>query len=494
MSDSQKIAKRARARGERVSSKTIHNRVVQSRMDKSMSRAMPQQMHGRGNYFTKAMKYVDDRVLKKIPRGAFRAIGKTVAGGVGESVGHAISQLSGRGDYTIQRNSIMQGVDAENGAGNISFAPSGAARIRVQKREFIMNIVSPENPVEFNQTQLRLQATDKVTFPWLAGIAEHFTEWELHGCVFTYESTSSNYAQNMALGTIAMATQYNANELPYSNMEQILSAAYNSRSNPAESMMHGIECDPTLQASEHLFTRRFGASGPPNLYDHGVLSVATEGLPADAGTVLGRIFVNYDIELNIPVLPNGHVFDGDAMVVEQYIGAGWLSSTTEPPMGKVLDLMEVTNKTGLTFSTSAITGANVLGLTNSNGPLARPQLPPEQAATLVAWMSDSTVDVGTQYLSFANAGIYVLELYVSGFTAPTPLPIQVFGATTLTNEVTIEYVNKVTKVYNNAKQQLMRFVFTCTGTDQAVSLNRLWPDETVTFSVLTVCGQTSAMC
>lgn len=240
-----------------MSGKIIQDRVAQSRMDKAMARAMPQQMHGRGNYFTKAMKYVDDRVLKKIPRGTFGAFGRTVAGGAGESVGNAIAQLSGRGDYSIQRNSIMQGVDAGSGAGNISFAPSGAARIRVQKREFIMNVVAPSNPAEFSQTQLRLQCTDKVTFPWLAGIAEHFTEWELHGCVFTYESTSSNYAANMALGTVAMATQYNANELPYSSMEQILSAAYNSRSNPSESMMHGIECDPSLQASEHLFTLRF---------------------------------------------------------------------------------------------------------------------------------------------------------------------------------------------------------------------------------------------
>jgi len=490
MSDSQKIAKRARARGERVSSKTIHNRVVQSRMDKAMSRAMPQQMHGRGNYFTKAMRYVDDRVLKKIPRGTFRAMGRTVAGGVGESVGHAISQLSGRGDYTINRNSIMQGVDAENGAGNISFAPSGAARIRVQKREFIMNVVAPEDPVAFNQTQLRLQSTDKVTFPWLAGIAEHFTEWELHGCVFTYESTSSNYAQNMALGTIAMATQYNANELPYSNMEQILSAAYNSRSNPAESMMHGIECDPALQASEHLFTRRFGASGPPNLYDHGVLSVATEGLPAVAGTVLGRIFVNYDIELNIPVLPNGHVFDGNSMVLEQAVGV----STTEPPMGKVSDLVMVTNKTGLIFGTGPTAGANVLGLSDSNGALARPQLPAEEAAALVAWMSDSSIDAGTQYLSFANAGIYVLELYVSGFTAPGPLPVNVFGMTALTNDIAIGVDTRVTKVYAYGRQQLMRFVITCLGADQAVSLNRLTADDTVTFTVLTVCGQTSATC
>jgi len=493
MSDSQKIAKRARARGERVSGKIIQDRVAQSRMDRAMSRAMPQQMHGRGNYFTKALKYVDDRVLKKLPRGTFRSIGKTVAGGVGESVGHAIAQLSGRGDYTIQRNSIMQGVDADNGAGNVSFAPSGAARIRVQKREFIMNIVAPEVPAEFNQTQLRLQSTDTVTFPWLAGIAEHFTEWELLGCVFTYESTSSNYAANMALGTIAMATQYNANELPYSNMEQILSAAYNSRSNPAESMMHGIECDPTLQASEHLFTRRFGASGPPNLYDHGVLTIATEGLPADPGTVLGRVFVNYDIELNIPVLPNGHVFDGDSLILAQHSG----SSTTEPPMGNVSVLDMVTNETGLIFGTGPTAGVNVLGLSSSNGPLARPQLPPEHAASLVAWMSDSAIDSSIQYMSFANAGIYVLELIVSGFPGNVNLPVDVFGVKTISTDCEIASAVTLMKVFSYGSQQLMRFEITCKASDQSVSLTRLLfgaTNETVTMTILTVCGQTSARC
>jgi len=458
-------------------------------MDKAMARAMPQQMHGRGNYFTKAMKYVDDRVLKKIPRGTFGAFGRTVAGGAGESVGNAIAQLSGRGDYSIQRNSIMQGVDAGSGAGNISFAPSGAARIRVQKREFIMNVVAPSNPAEFSQTQLRLQCTDKVTFPWLAGIAEHFTEWELHGCVFTYESTSSNYAANMALGTVAMATQYNANELPYSSMEQILSAAYNSRSNPSESMMHGIECDPSLQASEHLFTRRFGASGPPNLYDHGVLTIATEGLPADAGTVLGRIFVNYDIELNIPVLPIDSMYDGATAIMAQASG----SSTTEPPLGDVSTLIQVTNKTGLIFGDSNTPDVNILRLGDSNGPWVRPQLPPEQSANLVAWMSDSLVSSGTQYMTFANAGVYILELYVSGFPGVS-VPVEVFDVTTLTTDCSVESKTVICKVFAYGQQQLMRFKITCAGTDQSVSLTRQLPDETVTFTVFNVCSQNSVKC
>lgn len=435
---------------------------------------IPQRVRGRGDYFSDATAWAD-RQLARIPKGGLASAGRALGGVPGEAIGSLISQLTGRGDYNIKRNSLIVDGHILN-PGAVSFSPTGAAAIRVQKREFIANVVSPLVPTDFTQQQYRLQCTDKSTFPWLSAIAEHFTEWELHGAIVSYETTSSNYAANMALGTIAIATQYNANELPYSNMEQMLQAAYHSRANPSESLMHGIECDPELQASEHLFTRRFGSAGPPNLYDHGVVSVATEGLPAAAGTIIGRLFITYDIELNLPALPADdlHVMKSSGMY-------GGFGSTTEPPMGSTLAIVGnyiTPAQGGLSFGTA--TSDNVMSLMPSNGPLARPQLPPADQASLVAWMSDSSVVAGGQYLSFAHSGKYLLELTVIGTTAPGLF----VDMTTVTQDVSIEEYNTIV---STALTHYFRYGITCVSADQSVQLVRQNAAATVTWSILTVC-------
>lgn len=438
------------------------------------------QVHGRGNYFANARAWAD-RQLKKIPKGTFGKVGGALAGPAGQAAGELIAHLTGRGDYQITKNSLI-----EDGGllkpSQMSFAPTGAASIRIRKREFIADVIAPEDPTVFSQTQFRLQPTDGKTFPWLSAVAEHFTEWELHGAILTYETTSSNFAQDMALGTVSIATQYNANEFPYTSMREILQAAYHSRGNPAESIMHGIECDPTLQASEHLFTRRFGTSGPPNLYDHGVVTVATEGLPAKPGTVLGRLFITYDVELNLPCLPTGSSFDGRYATI--YTSS---ASTDKPPMGDPLAAVAIdTGSNKLTFGTAA--GNNVMALLPSNGPWARPNVPPEDLASLVAWISDSTSSPGLQYISFANPGIYIVDL--TFYAATGDSPGQFMTVSTLTPDIDVDtyYTSWNASPFPNTCQTYYRVVVTCDGTDQSISLLRTNSSNVITWTMITVCG------
>jgi hypothetical protein len=364
----------------------------------------------------------------------------------------------------------------------MSYAPTGAASVRIQKREFIADLVAPEEPTMFNQEQFRLQPTDGKSFPWLSAVAEHFTEWELHGAILTYETTSSNFAQDMALGTVSIATQYNSNDTPYMSMRDILQAAYHSRGNPSESIMHGIECDPALQASEHLFTRRFGTSGPNNLYDHGVVTVATEGLPAKPGTILGRLFITYDIELNLPCLPTGGHYAGHACIT-------WnpTPSTLDPPMGNPLALTSVQAGTNsLTYGTSI--GANVMALLPSNGPWARPNLPPESRAALVAWVSSSDSSPGLQYVSFANPGIYTVELIFNG--AVGDIPGNIVQASALTPDMTLETYLRPSNYdppFPNTSETLYRVTIHCLASDQSISLLRLDAADVTTWTTITVC-------
>lgn len=434
-----------------------------------------QRVQGRGDYFSSARSWAD-RQLKKIPRGTFGRMGSAIAGAPGQAAGDLIAHLTGRGDYNISKNSLIRDGNVLK-PDQMSFSPTGSASIRMRRREFIGDLAAPANPVAFNQSQFRLQPTDGRTFPWLSSVADHFTEWELHGAILTFETTSSNFAQNMALGTIAIATQYNANELPYSDMRDILQAAYHSRGNPSECIMHGIECDPALQASEHLFTRRYGTHGPPNLYDHGVITVATEGLPAATGTVLGRLFITYDIELNLPALPTGDANDGKCATL-------WSAaySTTEPPIGDTLTISSITTPNNLTYGPAV--GNNVMALLPSNGPWARPNLPPADQAALVAWISDSNITSGMQHVSFANEGTYILELTVFGESSVNPGAI--VAAATLTPDVQIiEYTNSI---FSATGPTYYRLTCECDASDQSVTLTRQNSTSTVTWTVLTVCA------
>lgn len=442
-------------------------------------RRWKQSIEGRGHFASKATAWIDSQ-LKKIPKGTFGKIGHAIAGAPGQVGGDIISYLTGRGDYNIKKNSLIQDGNVLKPS-QMSFSATGAASIRMRRREFIGDVIAPTDPTKFTQTQYRLQPTDTKTFPWLSTVAEHFTEWELHGAILTYETTCSNFASDMALGTISIATQYNANETPFSEMREILQAAFHSRGNPSENVMHGVECDPALQASEHLFTRRSGTHGPPNLYDHGVVTVATEGLPAKAGTVLGRLFITYDVELNLPVLPVRTTSVGMSLTL-------WTlaSSSTLPPMGDPLAVSPQAGNMALSYGTS--NGNNVMSLLPSNGPWARPNVPAIYQSSLVAWVSNSTTIGGTQYLSFANAGVYLLEMTFFANTGDPPGDLA--SVTTLTSDVELHHhtadFNGVPFANNSASY--IRVVIQCASPDQSISLFRKNASNCSTWTVLTVCA------
>jgi hypothetical protein len=445
-------------------------------------------VRGRGDYTKpqpsfarRAASWVDNKVLKKLPKGTFASAGGLMAGAPGAAAGALLAQLTGRGDYMIKSNSLIMDSGLKPSA--MSFSPSGASSIRVQKREFITNIVSPANPTAFNQAQFRLQCTDATTFPWLAAIAEHFSEWSLQGAILSFESTSSNYSADMALGTIAIATQYNANELPYQSMEQILQAAFHSRGNPSESMMHGVECDPSLQASDHLFTKRRGTSGPPNLYDHGVVTVATEGLPASAGTIIGRLFITYDIELNIPTLPIASAQMGRSAGLRS-----GTASTTTPPLGETLSVSQQITAAAAGLSAGTGYGNNILLLTPSPGNVARPEVPLLARASLMAWLSDSTTIAGCQYLSFCNPGTFKLQITFKAQSGTFASPPALAVIEPLTSEATLVVYESNLSVGDSQNLYTYIYTLTCTSSDQSFSLRRMTATDTITWSVLTVCS------
>jgi hypothetical protein len=422
-------------------------------------------------------------VLKRLPKGTLAAAGEALgsrfgAGGMGRAAGELMAQITGRGNYTIQHNSIVAG-DALK-PNQLSFAPSGSASVRIRKREYIGTVTSPQEPYPFSQQRFRLQCTDPVTFPWLANIADHFTEWRLVGCIVSYETSSSSYAQNMALGTVALGTQYNANEPEFRDLEDILQSPYHTRGNPSESLLHGIECDPSLQVSEKLFVRRPGCAGPPNLYDHGVVTVATEGLPASsAGSIIGRLFITYDIELNLPVLPSRHLVAGGCCAFGS-------SQSSIDAVGRAMDCSKFAGD--LTFGTAP--GSDILQLTPKEGPHVNPL---NATGTTIMWMSDSSIMSPPEtFMTFKLAGEYQVQLIMYNTGAQNPTQLTTTSVTPYDSSTTVDahFVSAPDLYGTNGGHWTATFIYKVkTKKDEgSIVIKRLdQSNHYVTSVVLTVC-------
>lgn len=143
------------------------------------------------------------------------------------------------------------------------------------------------------------------TFPWLSQIAMAYTQYKWRGLVFTYKTTSSDLvtSTNPSLGTVMMATDYNAAEEPFIDKRAMASYEFTTSSKPSMSFVHGVECEKRQTAESMFYTR----DGPPKeggdirLYDIGSFSIATQGMQAtDPNATIGELWVAYEVEFFKP--------------------------------------------------------------------------------------------------------------------------------------------------------------------------------------------------
>jgi len=281
----------------------------------------PATVSGRGNYNTRiALAPPPNRRIRgrgnyQLPKGTFRKggamlgtyLGGELGGDIGRAGGGILAKLTGMGDYAVRHNSvIMSAANDTPATHNASFSSTGSSTIRVKRRECVGQVYAPGDPSEFNTTRHRIQASNTDLFPWGGVIARLFQEYEIKGCIFTLESTYSNYSAAGALGSVVIATQYNAADRPFEDIDAMLNSAFRTSGNPSQTLCHGLECDPKLQSAEKLLVRNRANEGvgcAPNNYDFGFVTVATEGLPAAAADAqIGRLYVTYDIEFSLPRL------------------------------------------------------------------------------------------------------------------------------------------------------------------------------------------------
>lgn len=223
-------------------------------------------------------------------------IGSSVGGALGRGAHAAVKTITGFGDYQISKNSVVYNNDAVP-----KFTHANPRCTIVAHREFITDIRSSEN---YEGSIFTINPGNPKTFPWLSNIAANYEEYIFQGIVFEYKTNSATSigSTNTALGTVAIATQYNSLAPSFTSKHQIENYEFSNSCVPCESMLHAIECDPSLGNDvKYIFNERDSdENADPRNYNLGKTTIATQGM--QAASTIGELWVSYKVCLMKPRL------------------------------------------------------------------------------------------------------------------------------------------------------------------------------------------------
>lgn len=290
----------------------------------------------------------------------------------------------------------------------------------VQHREYIGDIYSAS---DFKTQAFELNPGMELTFPWLAQIATAFEEYQWKGMVFEFKSMSSDAilsgSSSAALGTVIMATQYNALSAPFTNKGQMENYVFANSCKPSMNMVHPVECRSQFNPQSMLYVRNTNSfTGDKRLYDLGSFQIAVQGCQGDVG-VIGELWVNFEVCFYKPKYQPG-------------IGGG------------NIDVFQIPFTIGNNLITAPTTGkplgnADATGNTHFQSPI---QMNPSLGGTI------NTANQTYTFPSFIEAGFYLINytLQIPGNPTLTTAP----SITGLTNCALFVFpVNNTTWTYGS---------------------------------------------
>jgi len=253
---------------------------------------------------------------KSLLTGAGRALGSLVGlGELGASAGSAFSHLLGMGAYKINSNSIM------NDSTQAPVFDNSDKSITISHSELVTDVVGS---VAYTSRAFMIDPTNLATFPYLAGIATNFEQYEFKGLVFTYKPTSGSAiaSTNNSLGTVILTTEYDVSRQLFQSKADMEAYEFSTSVEPCSMMYHPVECNPKLDIlnsryvtgpirsqRSSTYTSGSNISGVQNnLQFLGRTQLATVGM--QAATTVGELWVTYKIKLFIPRKPGQSNFQG----------------------------------------------------------------------------------------------------------------------------------------------------------------------------------------
>jgi len=175
---------------------------------------------------------------------------------------------------------------------NPSVKNNGSNKVVVRHREFIKDLIV--GTVGFAAETFCVNPGCKATFPWLARMALGYEQYTFRKLAFDFVSRLSTSTS----GSVAISTDYDAGDQPPSSMTEAL-----NRQNTVESAVwrtiRSVLSPQSMNAFKQHFVRDQAVPGDIKTYDVANVTYCTDGLQA-AGN-LGKIFVEYEVELSSPI-------------------------------------------------------------------------------------------------------------------------------------------------------------------------------------------------
>lgn len=167
--------------------------------------------------------------------------------------------------------------------------------VRVVHRELLTTIFAPTDQ-DFSIAFLgAINPGNREVFPWLASMGRMYDFYKFNSLRFIYEPVCT--VENP--GSIMMAVDFDPVDDPPLSDQQILSYACATQSSP---WIASVNTSPQTYLNKKLNTA--GAVSPPNTdpktYYIGNIYVAVDNSTSPVGTPLGKVFVEYSVDLTIP--------------------------------------------------------------------------------------------------------------------------------------------------------------------------------------------------
>jgi len=303
-----------------------------------------------------------------------------------------ITMIKGFGDYSVNQNSIMNGQDPP-------VVRNSANGIIVRHREYLRDISAT---TAFTLTSLNINPGLIGTFPWLAAVAENFEQYKWRGLLYEFKSLSSDSvlssATSSALGSVIMATQYDALDPTFPNKFNMENYEYANSSKPSHSFIHPVECKRNQTAFNELFVRSGAAPSGSDLrlYDIGVFNIATVGMQAASG-VAGELWCTYEVELIKPKLVTdlGTELLVDHFNLKSITNASPLGTTTTIASGSTIG--GTVTSTTYTFPNSILDGTFLVVWTvvGASTAITNPVLSSTTGSFLTQWFNNGSANAQT---------------------------------------------------------------------------------------------------
>jgi len=201
--------------------------------------------------------------------------------------------------------------------------------IRFPYRELLTEL---SGSTGFVNQAFALNPGDVNTFPFLSKIAQYFTEYEFEKLCVVFKSQSADAlnSTNTALGSVHMATNYNALEPAFTSEAQVLVTPGVTCSKPSVDSVHYIDVMPR-NGRKSLFIRSSAVYGNADerLDDLGTFQISTAGMQAVSD--IGKAWIEYDVILRKPRLAeSGSTGAASYLEIHESFGG---TATAAAPLG-----------------------------------------------------------------------------------------------------------------------------------------------------------------